>query len=526
MKTSHLKYLLTTLAAVSFASCESETPEQDNPGTNEPEIPVDPPKKENPAPGTYNFVLPQTGGKTVWAEGDEIYLTGGYTPHSMTVKVSASDISEDGRTASVRLSSVPESVFGPDDFYAAWPAGLVSQDDTFCEDVFSFTATDAPLLGAWLEDNTFRFENLCGVISLSVDGDWDEAVLRSNKWEYVLFDNFSAKVNSESPDYLYSRKSGHYFFNKALQDGRVSFFIAGELSLGEGFTIHLRKGDGYPKAYLHPEPLTLSRNDVLDLGDITGKLSDYDGPAPADPEMPVMGSYTKYSIPAIPELSGLCLNADKTALWGVGDNGLLGIIEFDGTVSKTWKPAKSCGMEDISINPQTGELFIADEDYHRVVSVAASDYTGNTESKMPFTELFKIQAAISGGYGNSSVEGVAYYKDDILFVGTQVGANLWKYTTGGEELSMVSLRKLTSNAITEIGGLCYDPVRSWLWVIDSETQKIYVLDEDITHILASYPVRFAGNSESVCVDHGNGCVWVGDDSDSTSKLFRIEFEGL
>ena len=168
----------------------------------------------------------------------------------------------------------------------------------------------------------------------------------------------------------------------------------------------------------------------------------------------------------------------------------------------------------------TGDLYIADEDNHRVVMIQAPDFPKT------ITEVFKVQEAIDGHYGNSGLEGISYYKDDILFVGSQTGANLWKYTISGERLSKVSLSAITNKIITEVGGLCYDPETDWLWVTDSETHKLYVLDGEITHILAVYSVPFIGNNESLCVDHTNGCVWVGDDDDTVSKLYKIQFEGL
>ena len=512
------------LALLAFSCIEPENNNPQEPDDNTPEIP-EIPEKVNPQPGVYKFVLgSDCPGKEAWEAGDEILITGGYTPDNMTVKVGASDISADGKTATINLAKVPEFVYEPDSFYAAYPAGAVEMETTFCENNFEFNCADRALACAWLSGDTFTFHGVCATLTVSLKGDWDKCVLSGTGWEFVSFEKCSARASSASGLYDIFVSNGAYYLNAPVKDGKATFFFPKGISLKNGYKIFPSKGGSFPKIFTGPE-LTLKTGETKDLGDISSSLNDYDGPAPQDPVMPKMGSYIKFSIPKIPELSGICLNAEKTALWGVGDNGLLGIIEFDGTVTQTWKPYSSCGMEDISINPETGELYIGDEDYHRVVLVDPKDIDINS-SKVPFKEIIKVQAAVTGKYGNSSVEGVAYYKDNIVFVGTQVGANLWKYTTDGEELFMVSLRQLTSNAISEVGGLCYDQKNHWLWVIDSETQKIYVLDEDLTHILATYPVRFAGNSESVCVDPDHGCVWVGDDSDSTSKLFKIEFEGL
>ena len=518
------RLLLLALCGALVLGCNKD-PEVNPPAPDKPDTP-DTPSSDKPQPGTYKFILPDSSGKTAWETGDEIFVHGGYTPSGVTVKLSGSDISADGKTATVNMQKVPDSVYGPDKFYAAYPAGLIDMDENFCDDAANFTGTDAALMCAWLDKDTFKFENLCGTIKFTVDGDWDGIVFRSTTWIYSWFESFGATANSQDQNFKAKRGNGGYFLNKDNKDGSFTLFFPGVIYFTEGFKIHVRKGDTYPKVYTYSKDLTLKRNDVLDLGNITSKLTDYDGAAPKDQDMPKMGKSTKMEIPAVDELSGLCLNKDKTALFGAGDDGCLGIINFDGSVPKTWKPSSSCGMEDVTIDPATGDLYVADEDAHRVVRIKAADYANTSSSTIPFKEVIKVQEAVDGHYGNSGIEGVTYYKDNILFVGSQTGANLWKYTTSGEKLWKVSLQELSAGSIKEVGGLCYDSKNNWLWVIDSERQKIFVLDEEITHILAEYPVRFAGNCESVCVDPDHNCVWVGDDADSVSRLFKIEFEGL
>ena len=82
------------------------------------------------------------------------------------------------------------------------------------------------------------------------------------------------------------------------------------------------------------------------------------------------------------------------------------------------------------------------------------------------------------------------------------------------------------SVITEIADLCYDPLTDWLWVIDSESLRFFALTGDAESMLGFYSARGISNPESVCVDHKNSCIWVGDDYGSTSYLYRFDFTGL
>ena len=223
---------------------------------------------------------------------------------------------------------------------------------------------------------------------------------------------------------------------------------------------------------------------------------------------PKKGKYTKYTAD-ITELSGLCLSQDKSFLWGVGDQGMLAKISFEGKVEQQFK--QSLDMEAITIDPATGDLYMGCES-NWVGVVKAPDYK-------KAVEIFRVQEAAD--YGNSGVEGISWYKDNMLLVGTQTGAYLWAYTLDGTIVWKKSL-KTVALGCQEIADICYDPVKDQIWIIDSESQSIYLFNGDATQHLATYKTNFAGNCESVCLDYGNNCVWIADDSDPSS-LFRNEF---
>lgn len=233
------------------------------------------------------------------------------------------------------------------------------------------------------------------------------------------------------------------------------------------------------------------------------------------PGTPVAGDYTRYKVD-MQELSGVRLHTDGSFLWGVGDQGLLAKISFDGKLEKVL--SRALDMEAITLNPATGDIYIGCEP-DVVFKISAPDYNKPVEA-------FKIPEA--KGYGNSGVEGISWYKEDMLLVGTQTGAYLWAYKyegldeNGKEIWNPVWKKSMRTVAIgqLEIADIHYDPVKDQIWIIDSETQCVYLFNGDATEHLATYKVNFGGNCESVCLDYGNSCVWIADDTDP-SRLFKI-----
>ena len=246
--------------------------------------------------------------------------------------------------------------------------------------------------------------------------------------------------------------------------------------------------------------------------------------------LPVMGGHTTWKLMKsdkdfVVELSGLCLSKDNDFLWGVGDNGNLYKINFDGTYENHW--THPADMEGITIDPATGNLYMSIE--------PAKVY----KLTPPYTDkvtLFEVEDAAK--MGNSGIEGIAWHKGG-LYLGSQTGATLWRYSVSGEKLQTGRSLREIAPTMSEIADLCYDPVSDRLWAIDSNSNKdrpqyspftIYLFDGAATRLLATYQVgEFANwNPETVCVDRARGCIWLADDcgDNNPSLLHKVEFTGL
>ena len=213
------------------------------------------------------------------------------------------------------------------------------------------------------------------------------------------------------------------------------------------------------------------------------------------------------------ELSGICLSADGDFIWAVGDDGELAKLTLEGGVIESHYI--SGDAEAISRNPETGDLLIGMEP-DGVGIIYAPDFKGHTKT------LFSVAKAKN--YGNAGIEGLTYYKDGMIYAGSQTDSRLFciELATGTVLWDKAMYDK---QCVSEIADLCYDPLTDWLWIMDSERKMILVFNGDTTQFLGAYSVS-GSNPESVFVDHMHSCVWVGDDYGNPSYLYRYDFTGL
>lgn len=87
--------------------------------------------------------------------------------------------------------------------------------------------------------------------------------------------------------------------------------------------------------------------------------------------VPVMGASTVFDID-VEEISGLCLNADKTSLIACGDQGVVKSVSFTGEACDILRCPED--MEGITLDPATGDLYLAIEGSQKIARLAAPAY--------------------------------------------------------------------------------------------------------------------------------------------------------
>ena len=478
-----------------------------------------------PKPGTYTFSVSPMKGK--WEAGDQILVQGGYGPAAQIITLSASQISADGKTASVALDGdLFKYLTDPDPLYAVWPAEAAQKEDGLTGQVINFAETQTLFAQAYLIDNNFSFKDISSYISFSISGDYDSYIIAGAQRPGLRYSSYkneysSVKVTPAKP------KDDGYPFREGALDGssQTLLWFPGGINLKGGFTLYFAKGDNWTASYTYGEDVNLKAGTKLELGDITSTLEPYSG---GKPHMPEVSSYSRLTV-KLNELSGLCVSAGGDFLWGLGDSGEIAKISLTGEVlgkaSLRTTTGSSIDSEGLSYNYDTGDYLIGGEP--NVVCRIPAAGVENIFASSTFRgveSLFNI--ADAKGFGNSGAEGCTYYKDNLVYIGTQTGSYLYLCDLEtGEVLWRKGLREMYP-AITEIAGLSYDPLTDWLWVIDSESHKFFALTGDAEQLLGAYALKTKSNEEGICVDHKNNCVWVADDYGSTSYIYKYEMTGL
>lgn len=532
-------YLPCCISCTAPVANEPNVPKPD-PTTEEPETPQNPsggeepqnpetPDDGTPKAGTYTFTASPLKGE--WEVGDQILVQGGYGPAAEVITLTADQISADGKVASAELG---EEVFkyltDPDPLYAVYPADAAKEEDGLTGQVITFVNWDTLLTQAYLKEKDFAFKDISSFISFTVTGGYDHYIIAGTLRPGLGFTSYKNEYSSAKITPAKPKDDGYPFREEALApDGTLNaLYFPGGINLREGFTLFFGKGDSWTASYTYNQTADLKAGTALELGDITSKLEAYTG---GKPHMPKITNMSKYTV-NFNEFSGLCLSEDKSFLWTIDDNGKLGRIDITNNIGEVLESWSSGGdPEGITMNPETGDLIIGNEE---PVSVGIIKAPVQKSTKQ--TILFKIKEA--AGYGNSGMEGITYYKKDgdreLIYCGTQVDANLFlcdlnapvdgsNYTTLVQP--PVSLRTKFPGVL-EIAGLSYDPLTDWLWMVDSETHKIYVFSGDASQLLCSYALKTKSNEEGIVVDHSRNCVWIADDYGSPSYLYKYEFEGL
>lgn len=281
MKTLERFLSLAAAATVLFA-CGQKDPEVD-PVVPEPE----------PETRTLTFVLPSVqvgeGGevpaslKTAWVAGDQIVVHGEYAKDQVTVTLGAGDISADGKSATLSVSGLYP--YKRDDcastLYASYPAKAVD-NLKHCFFYSKFSTTNEQLLAASNSGDTFQFQNVCGILTLSVGGDYEAFRLSTPKKDALGYEFLQVKLTDGEQNYRQYLGDPVIQIDGSVSGGKVLVFVPEGTTMNGGFSLKLMKGGAWVKIFRESETMEFVRGTVVDLGDVSDKVADYDDPFSSD----------------------------------------------------------------------------------------------------------------------------------------------------------------------------------------------------------------------------------------------------
>ena len=257
-------------------------------------VPV-PPEPDGPQPETrtLTFVLPDfTVGegedapaavKTAWVAGDQIVVHGEWAKDQVVVTLGAGDISNGGKTATVTVDGLYpyEREDCSSTLYASYPAS-VADNLKHCFFYSKFSTTNQQLMAACNEGDTFRFQNICGILAMTVSEGLGGYTISTPKKDALGYEFLQVKITDS--EQLYKQ----YVGNPLLQmDGTVNgnqilVFLPDGTTFPGGFVVKFKEGDDYTKIFKYTQPVEVARGTVVDLGDISADIQHYDNPFSSD----------------------------------------------------------------------------------------------------------------------------------------------------------------------------------------------------------------------------------------------------
>ena len=262
--------LLCAFAAVLSACCSNNV------------VPPEPEPDDVTESRTLSFVLPAVGEdgaavlKTAWKPGDQIVVHGEYAKDQVTVTLESSDISGDGKTATKKVDGLRP--YKREDcasvLYASYPASAVD-NLKHCFFYSAFKNENVQLMAACNESDTFNFQNLTGVVTFKVSGDYDSYTFTGRKDATVSYSKYQVKITDTEVNLKqYLQDPSSSVSRPVVADGQTDniLYIPGGVDLVGGFILQFFKDGQAVKGLTDKDAVELLLGDVMSLGDITAKL--------------------------------------------------------------------------------------------------------------------------------------------------------------------------------------------------------------------------------------------------------------
>lgn len=209
----------------------------------------------------------------------------------------------------------------------------------------------------------------------------------------------------------------------------------------------------------------------------------------------------------VQQASGLCLSADGSFLWAVGDQkDNLYKLTFEGeTIDKI-------DVDGNDAEDAEGICVVDDNRLALVLEKSSTLLIVDTLGNIIEQKEFKTT-----GDPNSGLEGITYNPaNGHFFVIKEKDPSL--LIELDDEYNKVNSVEL--KGVKDVSGLHFDAAENLLWIVSDEDQEIYISDTE-----GNFSKTFkmdVDKAEGIAVDTKNGFIYLV--SDSKDKLYRLEYE--
>ena len=316
-----------------------------------------------PETRTLTFVLPEfTVGegeeapevlKTTWVAGDQIVVHGEYAKNQVTVTLAANDISADGKTATVEVDGLYP--YKREDcsstLYASYPASLVN-NLKHCFFYSQFTTSNAQIMAACNSGDTFQFQNICGILTMSVDGNYDGYTISTPKKDAMGYEFLQVKITDKEQNYKQYVGDPIIQMDGTIKDSELLVFLPEGTTFPAGFVVKFKEGDDYTKIFKYTDPVEITRGAIVNIGDITGGIQHYDNPFSSDvKDLDVVGNANCYIIKETGSYK-------FKAVYGNESTNYIPDIESAEILWETWNDASEVTPNSVLASASFAEDFI------------------------------------------------------------------------------------------------------------------------------------------------------------------------
>ncbi|MGB4958975.1 MAG: SdiA-regulated domain-containing protein [Saprospiraceae bacterium] len=208
---------------------------------------------------------------------------------------------------------------------------------------------------------------------------------------------------------------------------------------------------------------------------------------------------------SISGLSGLCFSKNANIFLAVSDK--FGIFELnkEGVVVRKLPYPDGNDFEGITINPNTGDVYLADERLLLVYQLSKDE-----QSVQAVT-----QVSIPNAVSNKGIEGLSYGRDTLYIVNQESPTLLIKY----DLKTNIEVSRVKVEFASYLSDIFYDDFDKTLWICDSDKKKIFHCDLS-GKVMGTQNIDYVSKAEAIVVDRVTGHAWVG--CDETGKLYKIK----